>query len=338
MQSLGKARNLESNGDQETKGNMRNMQKKCGTCGTLHDQTKRKVCPAHGKICLKCSKGSHYVSKCRSNKRDHRSDNKDIPVRTVDGDNRESGVFCADMISAVDLDDVQLVTLKLESGNYLRFQPDTGAQCNVILVDLYKKASKDDNLQHVTPFNSPIAAYGGSKGPVVGQERIAVWRDDYKCKLDCKLVDNNKLGPLLGRKACTGMKIIEYKDNDALIKLEETTMEEVSNALDDTVDPVKHAPRRVPVTLRAKVKEALEYLVKQEVNVAVTCPTAWISSMVNVPKKNGKLGICLDPRDPNHAVQHEHYPLSTIEDIANRLHGAKVFTRLDARNLARGFR
>ena len=37
------------------------------------------------------------------------------------------------------LDDSQLVTLKLESGNYLRFQPDTGAQCNVVPLHLYNE-------------------------------------------------------------------------------------------------------------------------------------------------------------------------------------------------------
>ena len=54
--------------------------------------------------------------------------------------------------------------------------------------------------------------------------------------------------------------------------------------------------------------------------------------MVTVTKKNGKLRICLDPRDLNRAIQREHYPLPTIEDIATRLHGAKVFTKLDVRN------
>ena len=54
--------------------------------------------------------------------------------------------------------------------------------------------------------------------------------------------------------------------------------------------------------------------------------------MVTVPKKNGKLCICLDPKDLNHAIQHEHYPLSTTEDIATQLHGAKVFTKLDIQN------
>ena len=43
-------------------------------------------------------------------------------------------VFGVEEISAVTLDDSQLVTLKLEFGNYLRLQPDTGAQCNVVPV------------------------------------------------------------------------------------------------------------------------------------------------------------------------------------------------------------
>lgn len=167
-------------------------------CGTLHDQTRRELCPAYGKTCLKCSK-------CRSKKRDPKDDNKDIPVRTVDSDNSESEVFYAEMISAVVFDDTQLVTLKLESGHCLRFQPYTGAQCNVIPVNLYKKATKDYSLERVTPLNTQLTAYGGSKLPVVGQVRISVWRDHLNCKLDCKLVDNNTIRPLLGTKACMSM-------------------------------------------------------------------------------------------------------------------------------------
>ena len=155
--------------------------------------------------------GENYVrlmarhAKCRGKKRDPKDDNKDIPVRTVASDNSESEVFYAEMISAVDFDDTQLVTLKLESGHCLRFQPDTGAQCNVIPVNLYKKATKDYSLERVTPLNTQLAAYGGSKLPVVGQVRISVWRDHLNCKLDCKLVDNNTIRPLLGTKACMSM-------------------------------------------------------------------------------------------------------------------------------------
>ena len=43
-------------------------------------------------------------------------------------------------------------------------------------------------------------------------------------------------------------------------------------------------------------------------------PTPWISLMVVVPKKNGKLCICLDPMDLNRALQWENYSMPTIEE------------------------
>ena len=102
--------------------------------------------------------------------------------------------------------------------------------------------------------------------------------------------------------------------------------------LDSKMNPVKHAPRRVPVALRAPLTNTLEDMVRQDIIAPVTKPTSWISSMVVVPKKKCDLRICLDPRDLNKAIQHEHYPLPTIEDVATRLYGAKLFTILDVRN------
>ena len=48
--------------------------------------------------------------------------------------------------------------------------------------------------------------------------------------------------------------------------------------------------------------------------------------------KNGTLCICLDPKDLNHAIRREHYSLPTIEDVASRLYGAKLFTILDVKS------
>ena len=115
-------------------------------------------------------------------------------------------IYCISDIAAIQLDDSQLVTLKLKSGNFLRFQPDTGAQCNVIPVHLYKKATKDVTLEHVKQYQTAIVAYGGSKIPVVGQVQIHICRGDYQGLLDCKLVDSTEIRPLLGRKACIEMK------------------------------------------------------------------------------------------------------------------------------------
>ena len=79
------------------------------------------------------------------------------------------------------------------------------------------------------------------------------------------------------------------------------------------------------MALRDHLKETLDGMILQGIIAPVTTPTPWISSMVVVPKKNGTLCICLDPKDLNEAIQWEHYPLPTIEDIATRLHGAKLF-------------
>ena len=108
---------------------------------------------------------------------------------------------------------------------------------------------------------------------------------------------------------------------DGVSKLEE----EDHIRLDPSVDPVQQA-------LRARLQESLDDLVCQEVLAPVSEPTLWISSMVVMPKQNGNLRICLDPKDLNCAVLSEHYLLPATEDIATRFHGAKVFTILDVRS------
>jgi hypothetical protein len=118
------------------------------------------------------------------------------------------------------LDDSQLVTLLMESGSYVRFQVDTGAQCNVLPLDTYKKATGDVSLKRVMATNTRVTAYGGGALPVAGTVVLKVWREVSKYRLDCKLVvvDSPKIRPLLGRKARLGMKIITYLDNDEIRK------------------------------------------------------------------------------------------------------------------------
>ena len=333
---------------------MSDKAKECWNCGRRHEHHQKELCPAYGKVCRKCKKLNHFAVKCRSAK------NKDVKALEEDGEE----TFPV-QVATVSLDDAQLVTLKLESGKCIRFQPDTGAQCNVLPVDMYRKATGDHNLTNVLPAETRITAYGGHALPVVGQVLLHVWRGSFRCRLDCKLVDSSQIRPLLGRKACLGMKIVSYLDNDkihppaldtvqrtvhALENQEMETMEQLVEAypevfaegvgllegkyhirIDPAVEPTQDAPRRVPVALRDRLKTTLDDMVCQEIIAPVTEPTPWISSMVVVPKKNGTLRICLDPQNLNKAILREHYALPTIEDIATRLHGAKLFTILDVR-------
>ncbi len=67
--------------------------------------------------------------------------------------------------------------------------------------------------------------------------------------------------------------------------------------LDPNHHPVVHPPRKVPVTIRPKVKDELERMEHLGVIERIQKPTDWVNSMVTVIKPNGKLRICIDPRD-----------------------------------------
>ena len=86
----------------------------------------------------------------------------------------------------------------------------------MIPLELYKKATNNTELKGVKQAKAAIAAYGGSRLPVVGRVIISVWREGQRFKLDCKLVDNIDIRPILGRKACLGMNIIQNMVNDEL--------------------------------------------------------------------------------------------------------------------------
>lgn len=121
-------------------------------------------------------------------------------------------------MSAVKLDDSQLVTLHLESRRFIRFQPDTGAQCNVLPLHIYRQATNDKKLEKVKPVQTSLVAYGGSRIKVIGYVVIRVWRGDVSYLLDCRLVGNKEIRPIFRRKACLDMDIIQYNENDKLNK------------------------------------------------------------------------------------------------------------------------
>ena len=96
------------------------------------------------------------------------------------------------------------------------------------------------------------------------------------------------------------------------------------------VQQVVHAERKVTVAIREKVKAELDRMEKLKVISKVDEPTTWVNSMVVVPKPNGAVRICLDPRDLNKAINKEHYKMITLEEVTSQLSGAQYYTVLDA--------
>ena len=96
--------------------------------------------------------------------------------------------------------------------------------------------------------------------------------------------------------------------------------------------PVVHAPRRVPIQLKDKLQAELREMESQDIIARVTRPTDWVNSLVIREKENGRLRLCLDPKDLNKAIKREHHPTPNLEQVTSKLAGAKLFSKLDARN------
>ena len=87
--------------------------------------------------------------------------------------------------------------------------------------------------------------------------------------------------------------------------------------LDPTVPPVVHSPRRVPLALKDDIAAELQEMEQQGIIIKVTegQPTDWVHSLVYQRKKNGKLRICLDPKDLNKAIKRDYHVTRTVEEI-----------------------
>ena len=59
--------------------------------------------------------------------------------------------------------------------------------------------------------------------------------------------------------------------------------------------------------------------------------TRWVNSLVYRRKQNERLGLCLDPKGLNAAIQREHHVTPTLEEILPKLRQARFFSIDDAK-------
>ena len=57
----------------------------------------------------------------------------------------------------------------------------------------------------------------------------------------------------------------------------------------------------------------------------------WISPMVVVPKPNGDVRVCIDMRLANTVIIRDKYPIPTLDELCQDMHGSVIFSKLDLR-------
>nr|KYP60896.1 Transposon Ty3-I Gag-Pol polyprotein [Cajanus cajan] len=92
--------------------------------------------------------------------------------------------------------------------------------------------------------------------------------------------------------------------------------------------PVKQSPRRFAPEVVEKIKGEIERLLKAKFIRTSRYPE-WISNIVPVMKKNGKLRVCIDFRDLNMATPKDEYPMPIAETMIDAAAGNEIITLLD---------
>ena len=227
-------------------------------------------------------------------------------------------------------------------GAKLCVEIDTGAKCNILSLTTLQALKVPYVLGQKTIL---VTGVHGESERSLGDVTLPCKYNKIQRNITFNVMDGKKPVNLLGRNECVNLglvKRVHVTVDDACKDLVTRYADVFTDSIgcmpgeyeinvDESVSPVIHASRSVPAALRKKVKDELGQMERDGILAKVTEPTPWVSSMVVVKKKDkDKVRICIDPSDLNKAIQREHFPMNSIDDIATRLCGSKYFTTLDA--------
>ncbi|XP_015969312.1 uncharacterized protein LOC107492768 [Arachis duranensis] len=94
------------------------------------------------------------------------------------------------------------------------------------------------------------------------------------------------------------------------------------------VKPVKQPPRRFTPEVVQKIKEEVERLLKAKF-IRTARYVNWISNIVPVMKKNGKLRVCIDFRNLNSTTPKDKYSMSIADMLIDSTAGHEMLSFMD---------
>ena len=269
------------------------------------------------------SRSVHLVEKSDSSNYD--SDSDDFQILTINTDS--------------DADFSEIVQINKRK---VKFQLDSGAKCNIMKFDTFKKLKLKLPLKE---SKNMLKSFSGHRIKPLGVITLPVTVNDKVYHENFQIVElDHNVPNVMGLDSCLKLNLLHKGPSVPVNTIDNDVISEYNDlfegigclpgkhriVIDKSVPPVIHPPRKIPLAMKAKVKEELDRMEKLDIIEKQTKPTKWVNSFVAPVKSNEKIRICIDPRDLNKAIQREHYPLKTIEDVTEKLKGAKVFSKVDS--------
>ena len=352
-----KPKNLKPNYEErEPRQSLRNEQittRDCGYCGRKHRRG-RDNCPAWGKTCTSCGKKNHFAKICRQGKEkahqvEDRSDDETSETEFLYSITMKPET--SETINGVTApESKEIYANMLIDDKHVKFHVDCGATVNIL-------PKKYVNTE-IRPTKRVLQMWNKTELKPEGVCRVTLRNPKNKRKYSVEfLVVRENLTPLLGAKVIQQMGLIEvHEENFELVAATKTVSEKKSSQdiieeyndvfegelgtlegeqqleVDPTVTPHISPSRRVPFSVKPKLKAELERLTDIGVVIPVDEPTDWVSNLVIATKESGDLRLCLDPQHLNKALKRERYPIPVVDDVLPDLAQARVFTKVDARN------
>ena len=298
----------------------------CKFCGHQHERNRAK-CPAYGQICSSCGTPNHFAVKCGKKSSDSKKPSQKSKHRKVhqlaDSDDASYSseeeilsVSSQNAVNTVEMSEFKSkIFAHIEIEDVLvKMQVDSGASCNV----LPHKFLPKDTVVDTTEVK--LTTYSKASLKVLGVAKIQLrnLKNQKKYRVQFVVIDEHYT-PLLGSTSAqeTGLITIQHEN---ILNVYETvvktdcqglTMEEVTASYSDvfkglgcmegalhlevdmTVAPAIMPPRRVPLTLKNRLKDELTHLEKASVIIREEEPTDWVSSLIVTENQTGSLEYAL---------------------------------------------
>ena len=217
----------------------------------------------------------------------------------------------------------------------VNFKIDTGAAVTAVPKSLMQV------LPSLSPTDKTLRGAGNHKLSLLGKASVVLTFGDKRIK-DTVYVVDGLVNPLLGKPAIAGLGVLGFIQEVDLdtdwVKRFPTLFQglgsfgsKVKIALREGSSAYcQLAPRRVAAARRQPLLEELRRMEKLGVISRVEGPTDWCSPCVVVPKKNGKIRVCIDYTKLNESVKRECHSLPTTEETLGMLGNASYLSKLDA--------